>query len=256
MFKINCLVVALFVLTSPTAFGSERIQPKFESSEAALAALKPLDGLKKDEFEKTADFHKRVCAGTFKAISTDEKSSLILTLENGEYATQFKYNADKQGFEAFLGRSDHYLTEPSKYEDRWKGDLPDTLKYDALILGSNYHEDSKTYTGSNAYGQTKQIKVGFRQNALLFVPVQTYKTDIFLAANPQDAKKLSGNLRLAIFTGIQMPCFVSLTGHHSPTIDFPYDITTQEYGIIGKTKPEWIIYRTSDKEVLKRGKFK
>ena len=77
-----------------------------------------------------------------------------------------------------------------------------------------------------------------------------------LPAKPDEARRLNGDLRVAIVTRIQPPCFVTGRRHRTPTIKYLYDVTNYEMGFVGSPKSEWILYRASTKEVVKRGKFK
>ena len=121
------------------------------------------------------------------------------------------------------------------------------LNYDAINLADSYSEAPN----KNA----SDVKVGFRNMAVLYLPGQTYNAHVVFPAKPDVARKLDGDLRLAIATRIKSPCFAVGHGHISPTSQFNYDMTKDEMGFVGSPESEWILYRATTKEVLKRGKL-
>ena len=77
---------------------------------------------------------------------------------------------------------------------------------------------------------------------------------IRLNMTPEEAKKVGNDLRLALVTKIKEPCFVVRKGRHPPTIDYPDDVSWTDLGLVG-ADTEWLIYRASTKEILKRGRY-
>ncbi len=229
-----------------------------------IQTLRPLSDLKKDQYEKTADFTKRVCAATNKALGVDEKTPVTFVLEYGKNMTWAQYDADKQAFVITLGTEIHYVDQYAPYEDRWRWEPPiDKFKFNTVRLASSYKEAPKSYVGKNSFGVAKEIKVAFEDMVVLFFPTPTFNSHssfigsrILLPANADVARKLDGDLRIAIVARVQPPCFITGRSHTSPTVQYPRDITTFEMGIVVSAKPEWLLYRASTKDVLKRGIFK
>ena len=104
-----------------------------------IQTLRPLSDLKKDQYEKTADFTKRACAATYKALGVDEKTRVTFVLEYGQYQTWATYDADKQAFVTKLGTAIHYIDRDTPYEDRWRWEPPiDDLKFNPVRLATSY----------------------------------------------------------------------------------------------------------------------
>lgn len=231
---------------------------------AILQRLRPLVNLEKDQYEKTIDFTKRVCTETHKTLGVDKSTPITFVLEHGKYATSADYNADKQAFFVKLGTEIHYIDSGAPYEDRWRFQpYIDKFKFNTVWLARTYAEAPKPAIGKNAFGVTKEIKIQTEEMAVLFFPTKNFANHstfigsrILLPAKPEAARQLDGDLRVAMVARIYPPCFVTGRSHQTPKISFPYDRTIFEMGIVVNPNPEWILYRASTREILKRGVFK
>lgn len=261
--------LVLCIIAATNVLGAERSQTAHEfkvvvERTGLLQTLRPLADLKKDQYEKTTDFTKRVCAATRKVLGVDENTVITFVLEHGKYATSTQYDADKQAFLVKLGQEIHYTDRDAPYDDRWRWEPPiDKFKFNAVWLARSYVEAPNAVVGKNAFGVTKNIKVGREDMVVLFFPSRNFDTHlsfvgmrISLPAKSNLARKLDGDLRVAIVGRIRAPCFITGRSHTSPTISYPYDRTVFEMGIVVNPNPEWLLYRASTKEVLKRGTFK
>lgn len=265
----RAFLLTLAIIAVANVIAAERPQSAHEFKVVVdgmpiLQTLRPLTNLKKDQYEKTADFTKRMCAATRKALNVDEDTPITFVLEHGKYATSADYNADKQVFLVKLGTEIHYMDRDAPYDDRWRFEPDiDKFKFNTVWLARNYIEASKAVIGKNAFGVTKEIKMQTEEMAVLFFPTKSFDSHlsfigsrISLPAKRELAMKLDGDLRVAIVARIHPPCFIAGRSHTSPTISFPYDKTITEMGIVVIPNPEWVLYRASTKEVLKRGVFK
>ena len=262
--KGNAMRVAKLLLATMTigalnpTFAGDKVVLSVSSSSDSISKLRKLVQLKKDEFEKTGDFSKRLCAQTYKELGVVEKAPIIVGLEQGEYATSARYNADKQAFVIRIGGGSLYYDAGEDYNDefRWNTSF-DPLKFRGVGIAKEYSENSGIYTGKNAFGVSKEIKVGAKTSAVLYFPSQGYNSlEITYPSKPEEARRIQNDLRVAVVTLIQPPCFVSGKGRKPPTISYLYDLALTEVGIVGNRNPEWILYLDSTKEVLKRGKFR
>lgn len=242
------------------ASAGDSVQLTFPDNAATLSALRPLLMLKKDQYETTAAFTKRVCSATLDALKSSNGKRALLRL-NAKDATRNTYDADRQAFDFQVSTYVHGSSgEP--YEDRWKWEPPtwnpivvngtpergySSYSYDAAELASSYQEHSNGKMRS-------AIKVNFQEKAILFFLARPDRT-IRLPAKPDQARNLSGDLQLAFSTKIKPPCFVTGAKHTSPTRDNPYDSTVKVLGLVGEDT-EWLILKASTMEVLKRGKFR
>ncbi len=223
----------------------------------AVAILKPLTNIPKDRFEKSDVYRKKVCLETLKAIGISEGQKIAVRPFREPGEKDFHYNADKQRFQGWFSEADYWVPDMANSDDRWVGPFTKNYEYSAVILSQRYLEPQKGYVGTNAFGVSKEIHIGFRDRVVIYIPRKGLdsKSTITLSAKPDIARKLDGDLRLAITTSIGVPCIASGTNHQSPTLSYPYEKTTYEVGLVGSKDAEWLIYRESTKEILKRGKF-
>jgi hypothetical protein len=220
--------------------------------------------IKKDQYETTAAFTKRVCAATAKALGVNEDTPITFVLEHGKYATFAQYDADKQAFSIKLGTEIHYKEPEAPYDDRWRWEPSiDKFKFNSVWLDRRYMQSRATVPAENAFGVTKDVKIGREDMVVLFFPTRSFDTQfqfigtrIRFPAKPELAKAIDGDLRIAIVGRLHAPCFIAGRSHTSPTMAYPYDQTTFEAGVVINPNPEWLLYRASAKEVLKRGTFK
>jgi hypothetical protein len=249
------LLASLFITTLCSAFAGEKITLDIQGNQETVVKLEKLTSIKKDNFEKTTEFTKRLCEQTYKAFGITNKTAITFGLEYGKYATSAQYNADKQAFVFHVADGSLYYTPGKDDLFKWNPDF-DPHKYQGIGIDHVYHEALGTYSGKNAFGVSKEIKVGAETAAVLYFSTKESKyLEIFLLSKPEEARRIEKDLRVAIITRIQPPCFVSGKGHKSPTINYAYDMSLSEVGIVGAPNPEWVIYLDSTKEILKRGKF-
>lgn len=251
--KIIQLILAGFATASfCSAFAAEKIAIDIQGYRETVAKLGKLTSVKKDKFEKTTGFTKRLCEQTYKALGISEKTLITIGLEHTP-----TYNADKQVFIIFeyVVGGNHFKAGDG-FNDRflWNTSF-DPSKYNSSDIAEESLEAPGTYSGRNAFGVSKEVKVRAENAAVFYFPTKKNNDKIVFPSKPEDARKIAKELRIAVVTRVQPPCFVSGKGHKSPTMDYPYDLTLSEIGIVGAPNPEWVLYLNSTKEILKRGKF-
>ncbi len=268
--RLSPLALAIFALGyAGAALAAERanavpaiFKPNFAHTEV-LSALQPFATLQKDKYESSSDFTKRVCAATYKALGADEGSAIGFELKQGPNFSKVRYDPDKQTFVIRIEPETHYVDQSAPPTDQWRFEpyVDHHNKFDAIKITDEY-KLAPGYTGQNAYGVARNVKVGSQQQVALYFPIPNFNASlawlrkpVVLSANADLARKLADDLRIAIVARIQRPCIVIGHGHHSPTIQFPYDTSITEIGIVVAGHPEWVLYRASTNEVLKRGKI-
>lgn len=235
----------------------EKVIIDLQGNKNTIPKLEALVSTKKDNFEKSAEFSKRLCNETYKALGTSENKPITIGLEHGEYATLAKYNADKQIFVIRVAKGGNHFRAGDSYRDhfQWSNNF-DPHKYIGIRIFNDYRQAPGTYSGKNAYGVSKEIKVAAESAWVLYFPPKASKSlEISYPSKTEEARRIASDLRLAIVTHIQSPCFVSGGGREPPTLKYAYDISLLEVGIIGAPNPEWILYLDSTKDILKRGRF-
>lgn len=252
------LFTCLFASTPVLSFAAETIAIDIPGTAGTVAKLGTLASIKKDNFEKTADFTKRVCAQAYKTLGVSEGKLVAIGLEQGQYATSARYNADKQAFSIHVAIGGNHFRVGDGYADRFQWNTNfDPYKHQGLRIAEEYRESPKSYTGTNAFGVSKDIKVGSETAAVFYFPSRGQNSlNIVLPSKPDEARRIENDLRVAVIGKIQSPCFVSGHGHKPPTITYTYDLALSEVGIVGAPNPEWVVYLDSTKQVLKRGKFR
>jgi hypothetical protein len=244
------------------AYATDKVSVDVPGNIETLAKLRTLAAMKKDEFEKTADFDKRLCAATYKALGINaDKGSITVGLETSRYASSAMYNADKQAFRVHLGMGGNHFKAGKGYNDmyRWNAAF-DPYKHVGLRIADEYAEGTSGYSGSNAFGISKDVKVASQTSGVLYFPAVSIASsdpvNVMLAVKADEARRIQSDIRVAVVTHLQPPCFVAGRGREPPTIEHPTDIILSEVGLIGTRNPEWVIYLDSTKEILKRGKFR
>jgi hypothetical protein len=257
--KISQLVLSSILFTPLcTTFAGEKITLNIQGNQELFSRLGKLNSVKKDDFEKTTVFANRLCEQTYKALGISEHTLITIGLEPIKIASQ-NYFADKEAFEIRLGNGGNYFDAGRDYNDefKWNTDI-DRFNYYSFNIASEYKESTNSYSGTNAFGASKNVKIGTETATVLYIHSKTRLKDIqtiVLKSKPEEARRIRDDLRIAIITHLSTPCFVSGHGHKSPTMDYAYDLTISEGGIVGAPNPEWVIYLDSTKEILKRGKF-
>jgi hypothetical protein len=241
-----------------SAVAGEKIAIDVQGNRETVAKLGTLTSVKKDNFEKTTEFTKRLCEQTYKTLGTSEKTPITIGLEHGQYATSTRYNADKQAFAIRVAVGGNHFRAGDTYNDhfRWHTNF-DPYKYEGIRIAEEYREAPSTYSGKNAFGASKDVKIGAETAAVLYFPSKNrHSHEIVFPSKPEEARRIEKDLRVAIITRVQSPCFVSGQGHKPPTMDYAYDLALSEVGIVGASNPEWVLYLDSTKEIMKRGKFR
>lgn len=253
------LLVTTLAIGMPTQnLAAEKITLDIQGNKEIIAKLGKLVSVKKDKFEKTLDFSKRLCEQTIKELGIDHNNTKILIgVAYRPYAPFARYNADKQAFRISIGFGGNYYRAGSRYDESFRWNISfDPNKYQGIRFAEDNRDNSGTYSAKNAFGASKEVKVRSESAAVLYFPkTGSNLIEIFYPSKSENARRIDGDLRLAILTRIQPPCFVAGKGRKSPTIDYPYEIFLSEVGIVVAPNPEWLLYLESTKEILKRGKL-
>lgn len=249
-------LITLVLFVSWSAFAGEQISLTIQSNKDIFAKLSSLSALKKDNYETSKDFQKRVCEETAKALGvSDIKSPIVI---GGGPA--HPYNADRQEFRFGVSGGNWYWAG-SDYGDAYEWS---TSFHPFDFTGMNIFEDNqystKTYSGSNAFGASKNVTISNKSAAVLYYPKKTEKSGmvsdiIILQSKPEEARRIANDLRFAVITRLEPPCFTYGHGHKPPTYDSPTEFFLSEIAIIGAPNPDWVVYLDSTKQILKRGKF-
>lgn len=247
---IQLLLASLATASFCSAFAADKITIDIQGYRETVAKLGKLTSVKRDKFEKTTEFTKRLCEQTYKALGTSEKTPITIGLERT--AT---YNADKQAFVIYVVGGNHFKAGDGFNDSFLWNTSFYPYKHNSIGIAEESHEAPGTYSGTNAFGVSKEIKVRAENAAVFYFPTKNNNDKIVFPSKPEVARQIEKELRVAIVTRVQSPCFVSGKGHKPPTIDYPYDLTLSEIGIVGAPNPEWVLYLNSTKEILKRGKF-
>jgi hypothetical protein len=250
------ILLNLTIATLSSAAATEKISVNIQSNHEIIKKLTQLALIKKDNFEKTSNFDKRLCEQTYKAFGVNDKTPITIQLEKLYSA---HYDADKQVFDISLSPGGNHFKAGINYNDEftWDSDFKPHKHYSFNIFKNSLETNS--YIGKNAFGVSKEIKGQSETAVALYAPTKNANSTnkkIIYSVKPDDARRIAQDLRVAIITPIQPPCFVSGKGRSSPTLDNGYDITLTELSIVGAPNPEWVLYVNSTKEILKRGKFR
>lgn len=256
---MRALIGPLFLvaLLSQTEVAAEPLMPAVPANQSTVAKLRGLIALKKGEFEKSGDFVKRLCSETHKALGIAENAKIRVGVEHGEYATRANYDAEKQAFTVRVSTGTAFHRADDNYPDRFQWATSfDPHKHNSVGIFHEYNS-RPSYIGKNAFGVEKEIKASDETHSVLYFPsARGWRSlEISYPVKPEPAKQIAKDLRIAVITSIQPPCFVAGKGRKRPTIDYPWDSALSEVGLIGAPKPEWILFRESTGEILKKGRF-
>ncbi|WP_145931108.1 hypothetical protein [Immundisolibacter cernigliae] len=242
------LVMLLGVMPASTWAAAEmealRVTPLFASEADTIAALKPLSAMGKDRFESTADFVKKLCPATEKAMNVKVGESINLVAFWGAVGL---YDADKRVFEfdllsAVLGLFDRSL-------DKFLG-----------IKIAMVERKMGSFQAENTFGVSKDVSVIEREEVILLLPTNlahpiSWKKNIQLSARPEEARKLHNDMQFVVTTKLQRPCFVTGRFHRSPDFLYPVKENTTLLGVFVSRDSSWKIIKKSTGEVLKMGGF-
>jgi hypothetical protein len=253
------LIVLIAAGAVVPALAAEKVVIDVSGSPETIAKLSTLTEMKKDQYETTAAFEKRLCTATYKALGiTADKRTITIGLQSGVHASSAKYNADKQAFRVQIAMGGNHFLAGHGYNDmyRWNPSF-DPYKYVGLQIVNEYRAGGADYSGANAFGVSKQVKVISQTSSVLYFPSRVGYTNttsaVMLPAKPDEARRIQSDIRVAMITQLQPPCFVSGRGREPPTIDYPTDVALSELDLVGSRNPEWVIYLDSTKEILKHG---
>lgn len=238
------IILLIFAHTEPTFARSEKVVPRFPTEGETLAAFRPLIGLKKDKFETSSDFTKRLCNSVENSSNSAAGSPTHFAVF--DVTARPYYDADKKAFtvkilQAFPGAFDINLE-----------------KYLGVPIATS-RKDKPSYIGKNAFGVTKDIVAEEADQVVLLLPVPKrtieYSLVTKLFAEPDEARKLDNDLLVVVTTKVMSPCFVARTLRIPPTLESPEDNTYNMLGVVGEKDASWKIIKASTGEVLKAGKF-
>lgn len=235
--------------------------------------------VKKDEYEKTADYKKRIAAfkkelpekSLYGNVKFGSPLALALT-QNGEsgISVDCKYDADAEKFAVILRYGVDY-----QIEDYMNG----FEKYYGVSFSSEL-VSSETYIGTNSFGVEKEIKKQrWESYGITYTDVSEleidYNSALYLRNVPANQARTIGE-NLSALCVFQLGClereengattpFIVVTGGWSmkPTMDKPYDRFDSQRAVCA-TIPEFWLYNFKTGEVyakyslkdLKTGKAK
>ena len=238
-----------------------------------------VENIRKDEYEKTADYKKRIAAfkkelpekSLYGNVKFGSTFALALT-QNGErgISVDCKYDADAEKFAVSFGYDVDYQIE--SYINGFKG-----------CYGVSFNRklvSSETYIGTNNFGVEKEIKKErWESYGITYTDVSELKIDynsaLYLQNVPANQARAIGE-SLSALCVFQLGClereengaltpFAVLTGSDStkPTMDRPYDMLDSQHAVCA-TIPEFWLYNFKTGEVyakyslkdLKTGKAK
>lgn len=262
-------VVALAAMTTARAAtvnpprALDQVSVDVPASADTLTKLKTLTGIKKDEFEKTSDFNKRVCAAMYKALGiSTERPSITVEIGGGRDKPLARYNADKQIFVVLIPPGGNYFRAGREYNDmyRWNPVDFDPRKHVGVQIFDEYSSTGVTHLGTNAYGASREVKSASLTSGVLYFPssmgyTNAYPVTTVVPAKSEEARSMQHDIRVAVIARLQPPCFISGHGREPATIEYPLDLAMSELGLVSGPHPEWVIFLNSTKQVLKRGKL-
>ena len=227
--------------------------------------------VKKDEYEKTADYKKRIAA--FKKELPEKSlygnvkfgSTLALALtQDGKsgISADCKYDADSEKFAVTIGYSADYQIED--YMNGFKEYYGVTFSRELISSG--------TYIGKNGFGVEKEIKEeNFQSYGMTYTDVRGLKIDynsaLYLRNVPANqARTIGGDLSvLCVFrlgyleaekNGAITPFAVVVGGDRGkPTMDHPYDMFDSQRAVCA-TIPEFWLYNFKTGEVYAKYSLK
>ena len=226
--KKNILLAILTICSINPSFAGNKIAIGLNGNHYTLVNLSKLEAVKKDRFESSNDFAKRLCeqtSNTLHTLGVSGNEPIVVGIEK-----IFKhYDADRHEF---------------VFEDY----LYDVGDYHSIDIVS---EDDYSYSGKEVIAKTKTSAVLYFINPDRRYPDQL---TITLPSKPEDARRIESDLRLAFIVKVQSPCFHSYVYHKAQTINEMGD-TLSQVGFVVSQNSEWVIYLNSTKEILKRGKL-
>lgn len=233
---------------------SGRIDPGYTGIPATVAidAIEKMTGVKKGEFESTADYNTRrsaALAGKFLGDSSidDVLAFVVPASKGGKYSSglRYEFNADTGDVNLYvLPASSKYLPlngigAPDYATNRREGKGLDKFELSTRI------ESESTYQGSNAYGATVTVektvmsRFGIAANRLPFL---SFERDLiysnptiasqFKLENSRAAQELPA-LKVLIVMKLADPYIFYNFSHVEPKRDNPVDISVQEKFLAG-----------------------
>jgi hypothetical protein len=152
------------LIPSGNLLAADTVNLTLLGDQSTVTRLSKLTSIKKDAFEKTADFGKRLCQQTLKELGVTEKTPVTIGLEMGKYASSIKYDPDKQVFRVFIAGGGNHFRAGRSYGDEFTWNVPfDPFKLQGIKIFDQYREDQQSYTGQNAFGVAKDVRLEPRQ---------------------------------------------------------------------------------------------
>lgn len=231
-----------------------RIDPRYMGIPAAevIDAIEKMTGVKKGEFESTADYNARrsaALAGKFLGDSSieDVLAFVVPVSKGGKYSSglRYEFNADTGDVNLYvLPASSKYLPLNGIGAPDYATNRRESKGLDRFDLSKKI-ESQSTYQGSNAYGATVTVqktsmsKLGIAANRLPFLSFErelAYSNPMiasqFKLENSRAAQELPA-LKVLIVMKLADPYIVYNFGHVEPKRDNPVDISVKEKFLTG-----------------------
>lgn len=229
--------------------GADKIPP-LPDVKTIWAAIKPVALLLKGEFETTKDFESRICAAAHEALGVAKGEIVYVPRHHADYSEW--YSADDQKF--IFHNPGLPPIDSERYEDQWKWTSADPLNSkktgSQAVIGFTLRK-GPSYSGKNAYGVSTKIDVDNWEEFFLFMPKRPDIAHLEFAATPASAQLLKGDLRVVFSGKLSAPCVVAGKRRSAPTLRKPVESNTALVGLVISDE-QWVIYRQSTMEVLKR----
>lgn len=246
------LYLIVGILIAAPSFAEETIKIKDIDYKNLFANVKDIQSLKKGEFEKSSSFDKRICQLTHQKMGVMENSYIIFPINIPRVKELFYYDAD-QAF--FYVDPKPLFTEPEILWMEGSTSRYDLVKdHNELILFEQTQQGAN-YSGSNSFGIQKDVNVKFQQALTLAIHTKSYDLDMKIKIPSAQAKIIKNDLRLAVRAKLTSPCFNYTKGKSLPKINKPEESTLEIYRLNAAKNSEWIVYKESDKKILKITKF-
>lgn len=250
----------------PTEYRGHNI----EKVALAVARIFSEGDVEKDEYEKTADYKKRIVKfreelpskSLYGDLTFDSWLALALLPAEGDalLGAQAKYDADAETFQIVLNRDVDYFV---------KG-FDDSLSYG--IKFNEVETSSKTYIGENLYGVKKEIReCNYVSRGVVFTDSVNLALDDrerlrLSGVLPSDAKEIGDSLGvLCVFKllcvnetndGFSTPgCAVYGFWQHEATMSSPYEFSELQIAV-RVTIPEFWIYNVETGQVFAKYSLK
>jgi len=208
--------------------------------------LQQLEGLNKDKFETSSEFNDRKCDLLYKKLGNQRDTPLIFPINLARVSDLFSYDADKELF--YIDPSTIYYGEGVAW---LKGGHPTSTDFELF----KQSQDSQGYIASNKFGVNSNVEVKSIQHLTLQIISKRFPLNMKFEYPRSRAKQLKDDLTIAIKTKLASPCYTYRNGRSLPKLDTPLDLTINIYNLHASKDAEWILYRKSNGEILKKVRF-